>query len=135
MCSDKKFLKLGMSQPRQWRPRITTTRSRIQQKLMNTAVQTLLKKAAIKTVQTRRESIHFRPFSSGESPVQGRISTNYQPETLEHICRRMVLQNGGYSNSLFFDTTERLHDETRPQGRILFSPSSPRVSQIPTLCV
>ena len=84
---------------------------------------------------TSLESIHFLPISSGESPVQGRISTNYQPETLEQICRRMVLQNGGSSSSLFFDTTERFHDETRSQGRILFSPSSPRVPQIPTLCV
>ena len=84
---------------------------------------------------TSLESIHFLPFSSGESPVQGRISTNYQPETLEQICRRMVLQNGGSSSSLFFDTTERFHDETRSQGRILFSSSSPRVPQIPMLCV
>ena len=84
---------------------------------------------------TSRESIHFLPISSEESPVQGRISTNYQPATLEQICRRMVLQNGGSSRSLFFDTTERFHDETRSPGRILFSPSSPRVPQIPTLCV
>ncbi|CAB3988653.1 Hypothetical predicted protein [Paramuricea clavata] len=39
------------SAPRKWRPRITTTRSSIQQKRMETAIQTLLKKAAIKAVQ------------------------------------------------------------------------------------
>ena len=37
--------------PRQWRPRVTTTRSSIQTKRMNTAIQTLLAKAAIKEVQ------------------------------------------------------------------------------------
>ena len=122
--------------PRQWRPRITTTRSIIQQKRMDTAIQTLAsQEGSNQGGSTSRESIHFLPISSGESLVQGRISTNYQPETLEQICRRMVLQNGGSSSSLFFDTTERFHDETRSQGRILFSPSSSRLPQIPTLCV
>ena len=40
-----------MAPPRQWRPRVTTTRSSIQTKRMNTAIQTLFTKAAIKEVQ------------------------------------------------------------------------------------
>ena len=37
--------------PRQWQPRVTTTRSRIQTKRMNTSIQKLQAKAAIKKVQ------------------------------------------------------------------------------------
>ena len=40
-----------MAPPRQWQPRVTTTTSSIQTKRMNTAIQTLLAKTAIKEVQ------------------------------------------------------------------------------------
>ena len=82
-----------------------------------------------------QEPIYFHPIPSRESPICRRISANYQPETLKQICRRVVLQDGGSSGSPFVDTTERLYDETRSQGRVLFGPDPPRLSQIPTLCV
>ena len=83
-----------------------------------------------------QEPIYFLPIPSRESPIRRRISTNYQPEALKQICRRVVLQDGGSPGSPFVDTTKRLYDETRSQGRVvLFDPNPPRPSQIPTLCV
>ena len=82
-----------------------------------------------------QEPIYFLPIPSRESPIRRRISTNYQPEALKQICRRVVLQDGGSPGSPFVDTTERLYDETRSQGRVLFGPNPLRPSQIPTLCV
>ena len=56
-----------------------------------------------------QEPIYFLPIPSRESPIRRRISTNYQPEALKQICRRVVLQDGGSPGSPFVDTTERLY--------------------------
>ena len=52
-----------------------------------------------------QEPIYFLPIPSRESPIRRRISTNYQPEALKQICRRVVLQDGGSPGSPFVDTT------------------------------
>ena len=86
-------------------------------------------------ISATQEPIYFLDISSRESPIPGRMPTIYQPETPKQICRRVVIQDGGSSSSSFVDTTERLYDETRSQGRLLFGPDPPRLSQISTLCV
>ena len=66
---------------RQWRPRVTTTRSSIHTKRMNTAIQKLLAKAAIKEVQPVKNQITSSLFlvMKAQSAGEYRSIINLKP--------------------------------------------------------
>jgi len=75
-------------------------------------------------------AVHFNSISSGEGAGDRGVPPGDQLESTEQIPSQGDVQDGGAPHRSLSSPQGRFHDETRPQGRLLCSPDSPRIEEI-----
>lgn len=80
-------------------------------------------------------TVFINPVSRGERKRYWRVSASHKPKAPEQISNNREIQNGGAPHNSESFTAKRLHDETRPKGRILPHTNTPGVQEIPSLPV
>ena len=96
-------------------------RTSISKELIN-----LLEKGAVQEVKHQVEP----GFVSRLFLVPWTNETSNRPQTIQSLCSLSSLQDGGFPSSEGHTAAQRLDGQNRPQGRILFNSSAPRVPEI-----
>ena len=116
--------------PHQWRPRPTVVQDGQPTELMKGAIQALIFQGCHFSGESLPTTVHFNTLSSGERTRDRRVPPCDQPEGTKQISSEGEVQNGGAPYRSLSSTQGRLYDETRPEGRLLCSPDTPRVEEI-----
>ena len=80
-------------------------------------------------------TVYFNTLSSGGRTRDRRVPLCDQPKGTKQISSKGKVQSGGAPYRSLSSTQGRLYDETRPQGRLLWSPDTSRVEQISSFSV
>ena len=80
--------------------------------------------------ESRPTTIHFYTLSSGKRTRDRGVPPCDQSKGTKQISSEGEVQNGGAPYRSLSSTQRRSYDETRPEGRLLCSPDTPRVEEI-----
>ena len=120
--------------PRQWRPRPTVTKAGQQSELMRESIQSYLQ-GSNHSSGSSSSAIYLDGFPGGERSGNRGVLPCDQPKGPGQLPPQGEIQDGGTPHCSLPTPQRQLHDETRPEGRLLCCTDSSGLQEIPSLSV